>query len=413
MTEYRLFFPCLLCSLMIGCASYGTVKIENSIENPSSQKELAEDDKNQNLDSGKVDQTSETEDLSSKSAKDSEAVAACFEAKNVILPENFILSSVQIVELNDHKMAILAELANGNLQLILMQENGEILVEKRIASLAQIACAETWQKGFRIGIIERDPLKATYSMEVLTFDDQGAQIPDSDWHATTRGFMPDPGSKCGFLGERDMIVTGLRPRGDKPPYHGMFTLQTSSLKLFDETRIHVPEIVSVWKNGDKFRVLTREVKPAQEGGSASWPHILYRLSSDGVLEVLEEHDFIVPYDEFVPGISKDGCYLGRDEHTYCASTESEVLSVSSMRGVCGEFPEDSCMIWKLKDGHQKLVLMPAMEPPKSVEISKNLTFFSYPSMRSYKQWLAADVDALRPDVGQNLRFVEVDSKCLW
>ena len=27
---------------MIGCASHGTVKIENSIENPSSQKELAE-----------------------------------------------------------------------------------------------------------------------------------------------------------------------------------------------------------------------------------------------------------------------------------------------------------------------------------------------------------------------------------
>lgn len=336
---------------------------------------------------------------------------SCFSSLEVLYEQDFVLSSLQIIDLNDDKTAILLESPTGDIRLLLLNKDGDVQTIKNIASLAQISCSEPLNDGFRIGIIERNPIKATYSLEVLTFDQNGIQISDEDWNAKTRGFTPDPGTRCGFIGQRDMIVVGTRPRQDKPPYHGLFTLHSNALNLFDETKLHPPEIIAVYPYQDETRLLVREVIQ-DENNKTQWPYILYRLTESGEIEKLDSYDLMAPKDEFAPGVSKNGCYMGRDDHTYCSEPEMNLSEIVSLRGACGEYPEDACMMW-IEPNHRWLVKMKAASQPQAVMIPQNLSFFSHHLPGKKHIWLAADKNLQYPDTANHLRFVQINPSCLW
>ena len=405
MNQYPLILgwitACLLC---ISCST--TSQNSNLSPKPSTEQESTGISQNNSADNVKTH-----DQININIPSDFDYHKSCFSSLNVLYDQDFVLSSLQIIELNHEKTAILLESHSGDIRLLLLNKEGEIQTIKNIASLAQISCAEPINDGFRIGIIERNPIKATYSLEVQTFDPNGNQISDEDWNAKTRGFTPDPGTKCGFIGQRDMIVVGTKPRQDKPPYHGMFSLHSNALILFDETKLHTPEIVTVYPYENETHILVREVVQ-DENNKTQWPYILYRFTESGEMEKLDSYDLMAPKDEFSPGISQNGCYMGRDDHTYCSEPEMNLSEIVSLRGACGEYPEDACMMW-IEPTHRWLVKMPAASQPQPVMIPQDLSLFSYHLPGKKNIWLAADKDSQYPDSANHLRFIQINPSCLW
>jgi hypothetical protein len=132
-----------------------------------------------------------------------------------IFQQPFVLSSLQSLELNDNQILVIFETESGDVRSVRLNKDLQILADTEIAPFAQIGCAETTSDGYRIGLIRRDPQTASYTLDIQSFDKTGTA--KDSWKAVSRGFVPDPGSRCAFLDSRKLIVNGTRPRGDRPP----------------------------------------------------------------------------------------------------------------------------------------------------------------------------------------------------
>ncbi len=128
---------------------------------------------------------------------------------------------------------------------------GQTPVVQTISELGQVACVSTLDEPkSRIAIVERDAKKATFKLMIWSFD--GVDVAHAEqYHTKTRGYMPDPGSGCAFLGPKQLVTKGTRLRDDRTPYYGVFTIDPRQLEWWSAFGEHVPDIVDSWFEKDE------------------------------------------------------------------------------------------------------------------------------------------------------------------
>ncbi len=170
-------------------------------------------------------------------------------SKSPAAEPQFIVSSIQYAQRADAGFILGGDDAEGNVR-VFVAANGnfkEILTEPN----AQLSCFGAIDGGFGVAYIARQTT-GKYVLTVRSFDGSGNEIANSRREAKTRGFIPDPGSRCAFFknNARKLYATGTRPRGDKAPDRGLFVVEPNKLTHVEGTETHVPQIAAIDKNDD-------------------------------------------------------------------------------------------------------------------------------------------------------------------
>lgn len=330
---------------------------------------------------------------------------ACFRDAGELLTQTFIPSSVLMHATSDQTQIVLNTL-NDDVLMLKNIENGTFKT-LTLATHAQVSCFEALDDGFRIGVIQRDVKQADYQLEILHYDKNDNHVPAEDWSAGTRGFVPEPGTRCALLDRRDVVMSGTRPRDDRAPYHGMFRMGSRALTLFDSTSEHVPEIQDVLKRSDgTAQILVRQVR-SNADNKKEWPHIVYALKNDGTMQVVMEADFIVRHRDTWIGIRKTGCIIQENAEDLCPAESvelSDVHLISKRDDAAYYFYRAKTQAWVVrvvKGGKPELAPVPK-------------TWIFYPALpQNADAWLLTVEDDIKPDRAETLKIVKPDMNCLW
>lgn len=401
---------CLLTSLLLtGCSTSNSHLSNTASESQNIQKTPVQESK-LTVPSSESSQNPLKNEEKSDSHNCSINQHNCSWNREVFWEDPFILSSLHTIALPNKKSAILFENPKGDIHRILLDENGFPQDEKIIASFSQISCTEPYKDGFRIGIISRDPAKASYSFEIMKFDATGEPVPENNWKAVKHNFTPDPGAGCAFDGEETVYVVGTRPRGDRPPFHGLYRLQKDAADLVEDTRNNVPDIISSWNSQGQTKILLRVLRTNEETQTNRWPHQICALPEEGAPECIQEADWLLPTDNS-PIIQNNGCITTDDMGTHCIEPQTELTLVRSMTGACNESGNELCMQWQSQEG--TFLVKVKSDAIESVSIPQNTFFWnlSHPIKKEYH--LSADVDELYPDTAHHLGFTQIESDCLF
>ncbi len=298
-----------------------------------------------------------------------------------------VLSSIRAITLNNGHKLILFETKSGNIQSMILDEKHQVIASKAIAEYAQIACAEATSDGYRAGMIRRDPQTASFSLDIESFDQNHSSI--EVWKASTRGFVPDPGSRCAFLDRRKLIVNGTRPRGDRPPYHGLFVLEPANLTQLEGSQHNEVELLSASIVQSEIHLLAREIR--RESDPPTWAQVIYKLNADDTLEEIRSGDFILPDNTI---IMRNGCI--QSEPDFCIPdiklTDAQQLSQTLIEY---KTKTQAIFIEKSATGYK--------------EIYRTDALYLYPVDDDL--WLAAKPDKTQPDIATGLYSVKAGFEC--
>ncbi len=328
---------------------------------------------------------------------------ACFH-QNHKISEKLVVSSIDGLSV-DGKELWAAQTPEGEVKIYKRKEDA--FENRSVAQNAQIACLDNQDSHFRLGWIARNAQDGTFKLEIHEFNGDIVENRDELWIAATRGFMPDAGTKCAFLGRRDLIVVGTRPRGDHVPLHGFFHLQSRALKLIEGTSEHVPLLESAVQKDGKTQLLMRTVE--RDGDNKPhWPFGVYKLidaEEDAQLEKEFGADFIVADSDQWLSFDKSGCLL-KDGASICPDKPIQVREIRALPGMC----EDAVCVemltyqenWiaKIQSDSVNLIAIPS-----KIRLLKK-------TLRSTNEWLIITMDEARPDMTDGLEFVEIDMNCL-
>ena len=298
----------------------------------------------------------------------------------------FVLSSLQSFTMHGNRRVVVFETEPGDAYALIITDDNQIVSQNTLAANAQIACAETTSDGFRVGLILRDPKTASYTLEVQSFDKSGKAI--ETWKAVTRGFVPDPGTHCAFLEHRKLLVNGTRPRGERPPYHGLFVLESAALTQIDSTQNSEAELISAAKQSDQTFVLTREIR--RDSNPPAWIHVLYQLNADNTFSEISSGDYLLP-DHTV--VAHNGCI---DAHPELCLNDIKLTDVKSLNSKTIEYIyRNGISLANISNDVYKFVYT-----------SKENIIYPYDDTN----WIAAKRDTSRPDIGvsMDLSHLECD-----
>ena len=145
-----------------------------------------------------------------------------------------------------------------------------------LSAKTQVACTDQGEGKYFLALIERDTANAGFRLDVRTMSSP-TDVANADlWKVKTRGFQPNPGSKCAFVEPRKLVVEGTRLRDGKVPYHGIFTVTPHKLELWPDFGIHVPHVVTAFNAPSSFEVLLRGVE-VDENGKGTLQDKLYAV----------------------------------------------------------------------------------------------------------------------------------------
>ena len=297
------------------------------------------------------------------------------------------MSSLQSLELNDNQILVIFETESGDVRSVRLDKDLQILADTEIAPFAQIGCAKTTSDGYRIGLIRRDPQTASYTLDIQSFDKTGTA--KSSWKAVSRGFVPDPGSRCAFLDSRKLIVNGTRPRGDRPPYHGLFLLESSSLTQLDGPVSNEVELLSGSVANEGILLFTREIR--RESDKPSWVQVLYKLNEDNTLSEVLSGDFVLP-DRTI--VEQNGCI-----HPDTVSSIPDIKVTEARRL--------SDRIIELKTRHTAHFAERTATGYREIHRSDEIDIYPV----NANLWLAASPDANQPDIGTSLGIMLSGFEC--
>lgn len=313
--------------------------------------------------------------------------------------DSFIASSLMTADLTHDNSVIAFNSAKDD--VIFAQFNNSNLNVKNVAQKAQVSCIEPWNDGLRAGLIVRDAGDGSFSHEVRVYDSDLNDVPEQTWRVSVRGFQSDAGTRCGFIADREILVTGIRPRADRPPYHGLFNAQKRALHYFENTQEHTPVFVSLFKNdAGQNEILLREVV-RNENDKPTWPFSVYRLNDENTsMSHLMSADFFVHLSSGWLSVSKNGCcnYEGKK---LCLDTEQSLLEVNYLGEADGHW-----MFWAAND------------KAWIVHIDQNAELSALPIESNRRVlylddqfWAIFDLDPLTPDLGRNLKIIRFDREC--
>lgn len=207
-----------------------------------------------------------------KSQKASRSIEVSIEGERLV-ERTFIASSIQYAPISGDKVLFAADDDKGNACIYLVE--GGVFREVRVVANAQISCIDVGATRFRVATIERKSSGQSVIV-VDSFGLDGTAISDGSWTVKTRGFVPDPGSRCAFFGDapRKLYATGSRPRGDRGLERGLFVVESNKLSRVAGSDQHVPLIVGALPDDDGS-IIVRRV--ARIGDKPHWPYFLYKI----------------------------------------------------------------------------------------------------------------------------------------
>ncbi len=333
------------------------------------------------------------------SAIDSVNVESCFSTVIAEYASSFVASSLLTAKKSNGEWVI--ALNSPEDDVIFVQFDDSNVVVKTVAQLAQVSCLEPLKDGLRLGLIGRDAVKGFFYHEAQVFDDNLNVNPKNTWRVSARGFQSDAGTLCGFLGETEILVTGIRPRGNKTPHHGLFNVQKRKLHFFENTQAHTPVLLSLHKNEDATEVLLKEVV-RDENDKAVHAYSVYQLNNDNTsMALVMTADFIVHNESGWLPISQNGCCSYADKQLCLNSTDvlSDVVYLGEADGpwMLWNAPGKSWIVHLTNDGVLKSV--PIAENRRAVYIDD-------------QHWAIYEHDSLTPDIGTNLKMIRVNHDCL-
>lgn len=184
-----------------------------------------------------------------------------------------IASSIQYERIAPDKALFSADDDNGNACVYLLDEG--TVREVQVIPNAQIACIDVSSNQFRTATIVRKP-SGKSSIVVNAFSIDGSPIKGATWTVATRGFIPDPGSRCAFFEgtTRKLYATGSRPRGKKGVERGLFIIESNSLSRVVGSESRIPLIVGAIPGDDSSLIVRRVMRI---GDDQHWPHFLYKI----------------------------------------------------------------------------------------------------------------------------------------
>ncbi|MBO4349786.1 MAG: hypothetical protein J6A01_02435 [Proteobacteria bacterium] len=328
---------------------------------------------------------------------------ACFHVTHKV-SEMLVVSSIGALTV-DGKDLWVAQTPAGDVKIFKSQNDD---VENRtIAQNAQIACYEKLDSHFRLGWIARNAQDGTFKLEIHDFNGDIVENRDELWLATTRGFVPDAGTKCAFLGRRDLIVVGTRPRGDHVPLHGFFHLQSRALKLIEGTSEHVPLLESAIQKDGKTQLLMRTVE--RDGDNKpQWPFGVYHLidaEEEAQLEKVLGADFIVADADKWLSFDKSGCLLTENTRI-CPNKPLQLREIRALPGMC----EDTVCV-EMMTYQENWIAKIQADSVELIAIPPKMRLFEK-THRATNEWLSVTMDEVRPDLTDGLEFVEIDRNCL-
>ena len=316
-----------------------------------------------------------------------------------------MVSSVLSTVTDLQKKMILLNSSSDDVILLKLEESKPIESVK-IAENSQVSCMEKSGNGIRTAVIERNAVQGSFSDVVLYVNDDLSVQNDETWRVNVRGFVPDPGTRCGFVGKREMLVTGMRPRGDHLPYHGLFLAKSRALEFFETTQDHTPSIMMTRKVRGAQEVLLRDVRRNEENKPV-WPYVVMTIGDDNTLHELVSADFIVPDGDSWAKIDKNGCLERENVGKICLDGAADITDVQLLPNACGS---DICMIWSswkktwiVRSSSQGKItgtLLPEQMRIIPMDFGNDMIWGMY------------EVDDERPDIAQELRFVRPDMDCL-
>ncbi len=150
---------------------------------------------------------------------------------------------------------------------------------------AQVACSSESQ----LALIQRETKSASYSLSIVSIN----AIEDlfhldtlKNWVAKTRGFMPNAGSTCAFVDQRELIVEGTRLRDSKAPYHGVFTLSSQKLSFWSFLGEHLPKIYKGVSSFHSYYVVMESAYNPEGSEEVQRKDAIYKLNADGIGELV-------------------------------------------------------------------------------------------------------------------------------
>lgn len=327
----------------------------------------------------------------------------CFH-QNHKISEMLVASSIGALNVNGADMWV-AQTPEGNVKIYKPQ--GDAFESRSMAQNAQIACYESLDAHFRLGWIVRNAQDGTFKLEIHDFNGELVENRDEFWLASTRGFMPDAGTKCAFLGRRDLIVVGTRPRGEHVPLHGFFHLQSRALKPIEGTSEHVPLLESVIQKDGKTQLLMRTVERDSEN-KPQWPFGIYHLidsDEESQIEKVFTADFIVADANGWLSFDKSGCFL-KDGNRICPKQSLQIREIRALPGMC-----DDGICVEMMSYQENWIAKIQGDSMTLTAIPPQMRLFEK-THRSTNEWLTITMDEVRPDVTDGLEFVEIDRDCL-
>ncbi len=328
---------------------------------------------------------------------------ACFH-RNQKISAMMVASSIGAFSA-DNKEFWVAQTPEG--EILIFRPQGENFESRTITTNAQIACYETVDSHFRLGWIARNAQDGTYKLEIHDYNAELVENRDEFWLAATRGFMPDAGTKCAFLGRRDLIVVGTRPRGEHVPLHGFFHLQSRSLKLIEGTSEHVPLLESVFMADGKTRLLMRTVE-RDENNKPRWPYGIYQLidaEEESQIEKEFAADFIVEDHGAWLAFDKSGCFL-KDGTRICPNRAVELREIRALPGLC-----ENAVCVEMLSYQENWIAKIQSDSMELIAIPPRMRFVPA-KPRLTGEWLTITMDEARPDLTDGIEFVGIDKECL-
>lgn len=328
----------------------------------------------------------------------------CFSTLSKITDNRVIASSVEAVTLDNGQLLIAANDANGAAWVWHSADHGGFDGEM-LAGAAQIACFERIGKDAQLGLIRRDASSGEFTLEIWQIGHHGRRIGDV-WKANAHGFSPDLGAKCALLGNRHLVMSGIRIRKNKLPLHGLFEMNGKDVQLIENTSLHVPSIMRYEMLAEnRGELLVRQVDKV--GDKQVWPYVVYEMNhfkdSPSVITAVKKADFLFKSGSEWIEVSRDGCVVNKASR-YCLPFDIQVT------GVVNAYGSDKAalrMVWRTKTKSYLTGL--DHSALKAWEMPENLQAFP---VRQGEAWLTSERDAVRPDIIHGLRFVQFDPGCM-
>lgn len=278
-------------------------------------------------------------DLNNDDSEPSQTQIQILPASTPISPNDFYANSIQSLQLADKSILLAADDVSGHAQAILLKPDGTIL-PFTVSKHAQIACLSNLSNGFAVAVLKRNSDSGKSSIFVYTYDENGALNSNETWNVTTRGFTPDAGSQCAIVNRRQIFAVGTRPRGDTPPDHGLFLIESRGLTFFSQTEKHAPNIDALIPNSRALRLRVREVDRFDNSNKRLTR--IYEIQKDALIKI-DEAPFL-PHqisDSFIH-IDENACLLTQNHATICPEIGFKPETLVSIPEIC-DAPNDICL----------------------------------------------------------------------